>query len=532
MSAEASIIQMNHNERRADGDYDSINPEVLVDLMEIVKQVIGDNESEKAFEMAIFSMIEIFGADIGSIILTGDSGKIEHIMTRNSSNGEMNDPRHMPDREIVGKVWLEKKPVGIFHDAGDKSNGRNGNEKFRSLSVLCLPLLQKGVANGVVYLERANPRKKNRLSSMRILEAYANILAPFTDRMRQAKSGLVEIDLTEEELRKRFRFEKIIGHDEKLLEIMNIVAQVADTEATVLINGASGTGKELIANALHINSSRRQKAFMPINCGALAENLLESELFGHNRGAYTGAISDKSGWFESASGGTIFLDEVNEMSPSLQVKLLRILQTGQYSRVGSTQIRQSNVRIVAATSKDLTEMIKRNEFREELYYRLNVIDIQLPPLRERKRDLRLLIQHFMKMYGAKYGKKNLDISDEVFDILRKHDFPGNVRELENIIERATILTKGNMILKKHLPPYFLVNDNHQDEKHTPADFKLAKKNVVENFEKEYIGECLKNANGNISRAAESAGIHFSNFYGKMKKYKLDSDVYKRMDDSL
>ncbi|NIT72171.1 sigma-54-dependent Fis family transcriptional regulator, partial [candidate division KSB1 bacterium] len=245
-------------------------------------------------------------------------------------------------------------------------------------------------------------------------------------------------------LRNTHRFEAIVGHDPKIVEILKLVSQIANTEATVLIQGESGTGKELIARALHSNGRRKCQPFIPINCGALPENLLESELFGHVRGAFTGAIKNKRGWFACADGGTIFLDEVHEMSPGLQVKLLRVLQTGQYSPVGSTEISTCDMRVIAATTKNLTRMIREDQFRGELYYRLNVIDIKLPPLRDRKCDIALLIQHFLKFFHTKYGKENLRISRDAESLLLSYTYPGNVRELENIIERAVVLAEGRV----------------------------------------------------------------------------------------
>jgi len=230
----------------------------------------------------------------------------------------------------------------------------------------------------------------------------------------------------EKNLRSRYRFEFIVGHHPKMIKNLKLVSQIADTDATVLIQGESGTGKELIAHAIHYNSKRQDNPFVTINCGALPESLLESELFGHVKGAFTGAIKDKAGWFESARDGTIFLDEVCEMTCELQVKLLRILQTGEYTPVGSTENRKCNVRFVAATNKDLLALVHEGKFREDLYFRLNVIDLELPPLRERKSDIHLLIQHFMHLYTLKCEKKDVNISKDTEGLLLAYNFPGDV----------------------------------------------------------------------------------------------------------
>ncbi|MFQ6114992.1 MAG: sigma-54 interaction domain-containing protein, partial [bacterium] len=252
-----------------------------------------------------------------------------------------------------------------------------------------------------------------------------------------------QLGTLETELRSRYRFDFIVGHHPKMVMNLKLVSQIADTDATVLIHGESGTGKELIARALHYNSKRQYNPFVTINCGALPESLLESELFGHVRGSFTGAIKDKPGWFECAHGGTIFLDEVSEMTPALQVKLLRILQTGDYSPVGSTETRKCDVRFVAATNKDLPALVHEGKFREDLYFRLNVIDIEVPPLRERKSDIAFLSEYFMSLYGAKYGKEKVQMAQETEQRLFSYDFPGNVRELENIIQRCVLLAENN-----------------------------------------------------------------------------------------
>ncbi|MFQ5709435.1 MAG: sigma-54 interaction domain-containing protein [bacterium] len=330
----------------------------------------------------------------------------------------------------------------------------------------------------------------------------------------------------EKELRSRYRFDFIVGRHPRMIRSLKLVSQIANTDATVLILGESGTGKELIARALHYNSNRQSNPFVTINCGALPESLLESELFGHVRGAFTGAIKDKLGWFESANGGTIFLDEVSEMTPTLQVKLLRILQTGDYSPVGSTESCKCDVRFIAATNKDLLALVYETKFREDLYFRLNVIDIDLPPLRERKSDIPLLIQHFTNLYGAKYGKEDLDISKDTEGLLLSYNFPGNVRELENVIQRCVALVENHLIKPEHLPSCIYGKGNHIHLVETPSCFKAAKQRVVERFEKEYIADCLKASKGHISDAAKSAGIDVKNFYEKMKKYGVHAHTFK------
>lgn len=324
-----------------------------------------------------------------------------------------------------------------------------------------------------------------------------------------------------------YNFDTIIGCHPQIVKILRLVAQVADADATVLIYGESGTGKELIAEALHYNSRRREKPFVPLNCGAFAENLLESELFGHVRGAFTGAVEDKQGWFGRADGGTIFFDEIQEMSQTLQIKLLRILQSGQYHKVGSTEFQNCNVRIVAATNKDLQELITKGGFREELFYRLNVIDLNLPPLKDRRSDIPKLVDFFLTMFCKQYEKGKIDLTDSVRDQLYAYDFPGNIRELRNLIERLVILDDCGIIDCTHLPEKVLCKQPSKQASDRLAPFKEAKQSAIEEFERHYFVNCLKAAKGNMTRAASNAGIHVTHLYSKVKQYEIDPLLFKK-----
>jgi transcriptional regulator with PAS, ATPase and Fis domain len=328
------------------------------------------------------------------------------------------------------------------------------------------------------------------------------------------------------ELDKQFRLKGIIGFHPKIVEVLELATRVADTRAIVLICGESGTGKELLARALHENSRRRDNPFVPLNCGAFPDALLESELFGYKKGAFTGAMNDKAGWLEHAGGGTVLLDEIQEMTPALQTKLLRVLQTGEFSPVGSTEIKRCDIRFIAATNKNLTELVRKGDFREELYYRLNVIDLTLPPLRERRSDIPLLVEHFWQIFSAQYDKENLEISPEVSSIMCNYDFPGNIRELKNIIERCVALTSGNKIETSDLPTHLFNGNSHFSSESGLSPFQEAKQQAIETFERAYIIDCLKNARGNISRAAQTAGIHVTNLHLKIKKYHIDPHFFK------
>ena len=292
-------------------------------------------------------------------------------------------------------------------------------------------------------------------------------------------------------------------------EIYDLISDVSNTDSTVLIQGESGTGKELIARAIHFNSHRKSKPFIVANCSAYSQNLLESELFGHEKGSFTGAIRRKIGRFELAHGGTVFLDEIGEVSPPTQILLLRVLQDHRFERVGGEETLEVDVRIIAATNKNLVEEMKKGTFREDLYYRLNVIPILVPPLRERRDDLLLLAAHFLKKFSADKGKEIANFSPEVVEIFMAHNWPGNVRELENVVEHAVILAKNERILLKDLPQYILQKPFPSEETSSLRD-----------YEKGLISRTLKETNWNKHQTAKRLKINRSTLYGKMKRYGL------------
>ncbi|MFH1355396.1 MAG: sigma-54 dependent transcriptional regulator [Candidatus Omnitrophota bacterium] len=319
--------------------------------------------------------------------------------------------------------------------------------------------------------------------------------------------------------KERTRFYNIVGKDEKMQKIYNLIDAITATRATVLIHGESGTGKRLIAEAVHhYNEQERGKPFVEVSCGALTETLLESELFGHAKGAFTGAIRDNIGRFELADGGSIFLDEIDAFSPALQVKLLRVLQEGEFERVGDTKTMKVDVRVIAATNQDLQELIKKGKFRTDLYYRLNIIAIELPPLRERKGDIPLLVDNFIKRHTQHLKKKINSISKEAITILMNYNWPGNIRELENIIERAIILSKGSSIIPDDLPEF--LSNAPSDHKILNADGELRLKDALESPEKVLILKALNSMNWSRNEAAKILGINRTTLYKKMQKYGL------------
>jgi two-component system NtrC family response regulator len=322
-----------------------------------------------------------------------------------------------------------------------------------------------------------------------------------------------------EALSERYRFSNIIGRSKPMLAIYDMIRKVAGSRAAVMITGPSGTGKELIAKAIHYESPRRDRPFVSVSCGALTETLLESELFGHEKGAFTGAVALKKGRFELADGGTLFLDEVGEMPPPLQVKLLRVLQEMEFERVGGTKTLKVDVRVLSASNRNLKETVADGLFREDLFYRLNVIHIEVPPLRERPEDIRLLVDHFIEKYKNDLGKEKIDLSPQVWKSFYGYLWPGNVRELENVIERAVVLNSGGVVELKDLPPEFSEKQEELDvDRFIPSDASLQE--TLEKIEEKMIRRALKLSDNVQSHAADKLGITKSLIQHKMKKYNI------------
>ena len=322
---------------------------------------------------------------------------------------------------------------------------------------------------------------------------------------------------------------RFIGRDPKVLELLELVNQVADTTATVLITGESGTGKELIARLICERSSRSKQNLVPVNCGAIPESLQESEFFGHVKGAFTGANRRKIGKLELANNGTIFLDEIGEMSRSLQVALLRTLQSGEYSPVGSAEPRFCDVRVIAAANRNLLDLVDSGEFRQDLYYRLNIIHLETPPLRERRSDLPLLCDHFLRSLSEQHQKRTPELKHEAREILYRYGYPGNVRELENVIRRALILCGTSDIGPEHLSPEVrgtAVSSGAPADIDMEEDFQTAKARTVESFERSYLTNILRKSGGIVSRASERSGLSERNFHEKLKRYSINARAYR------
>lgn len=334
-------------------------------------------------------------------------------------------------------------------------------------------------------------------------------------RLFELKNLIIENKILREEVHRQYDFEHIIGKSPAIKKVFEMIKAVADTDSTVLISGKSGTGKELVAKAIHFNSHRKNKRFVAVNCGAISENLIESELFGHRKGAFTGAISDKEGFIKAAEGGTLFLDEISEMPPQLQVKLLRAIQEKEYTPVGTTLSLSANVRFIATTNRNLEEEVKAGRFREDLYYRINVVEIHLPSLREREEDIPLLANHFLDYYRVKLNKNIKGIHSDAMRALINHEWKGEVRELENIIERAVIFAKNDFILVEDLPQSIVPSKNLFN-----FSYSGSLEESVKRFERDYIVRSLQANEFNKEKTAEELNVGLSTLYRKLKELDI------------
>ncbi len=324
---------------------------------------------------------------------------------------------------------------------------------------------------------------------------------------------LSQVEELQKELKSRYTFEDIVGRSDAMLQLFKVMPQIAESSSTVLIEGPSGTGKELFARAIHNLSSRAKRRFVAVNCAALPDTLLESELFGHKAGAFTDAKRDKAGRFEMADGGTIFLDEIGDISPAMQMRLLRVLQDRIIEPLGAVRSKSVDIRVLAATNKDLAELVREGIFRQDLYYRIRVIHLVLPMLRQRREDIPLLIDHFVRKFNRLQGKDIAGVSLEVVARLMAHDFPGNVRELENIVEQAFVLCRGGMIELHHLPPEFRSESFSSREAFGPVNLKA--------MEKQFVHQTLIYHNGNRRKAARDLGIDVSTLYRKIRTLGIE-----------
>ena len=413
---------------------------------------------------------------------------------------------------------ISEEPLFLDRTASRKS------KQAQKLSFICVPVIKGNQVVGALSFDRPYNETYPLNEGRRLLAVVATMIAQHVinfETIRMEKERLrQENRRLRRELEDKYRTTNIIGNSNKMREVFQMIAQVSRSNATVLIRGESGTGKELVANSIHYNSQRIKRPFIKVNCVALPENLIESELFGHEKGAFTGAIKQRLGKFELANKGTIFLDEIGSIGPDVQVKLLRVLQEKEFERVGGHKTIKADVRIIAATNKNLEQAVEEETFRGDLYYRLNVFPIYMPPLRERKTDILLLSDYFLEKYAGENNKEIRRFSTPAIDMLMNYHWPGNVRELENCIERAVLLCEEGVIHSYHLPPT-LQTGSESDT--LPA---LSLEDALSHLEREMLIDALKNTRGNISNAANLLKTTVRKFSYKAGKYDIEYRHYR------
>ena len=422
----------------------------------------------------------------------------ENLVAAASSGISISDFRKIDSRAESGVLrdLFEQADAAIIDIAGERQLDFLWDENKGSF-LFAAPIISARKTIGLVCAVRSDETDGNALKTLEVVASLIGQAMRVEMAVLSEREKLREENLhLKQELKEKYDFSHIVGNSNAIRLVYDQVTQVAKSNATVLLRGESGTGKEMIANAIHYNSLRSKRPFIKLNCAALPDTLIESELFGHERGAFTGAERMKRGRFELADGGTLFLDEIGDLPLQTQIKLLRVLQEREFERLGGTETIKSNIRLITATNKNLEDAIAGGIFREDLYYRLNVFSIHLPPLRERKSDILLLAEHFLEKYEAEHGKRIRRISTPAIDMLMSYHFPGNVRELENAIERAVLACDSNVIHGHHLPPTL------QTAEVSDTVTALSLSAAVDAFERDLIQDSLKSTRGNIAKAAK------------------------------
>jgi len=502
-------------------DVAKIKSKRLTALLEVSQALGSTLDTRAAVEKVLEILDRELGMKRGAIAVLEGEGDLKIQYAYGLSEGERQRGRYKVDEGITGKVVASGRPIVVPQVSREPLFLYRARKRTpdKEESFICVPIKERRKTIGALSITYPFKQNRNYEDSVQLLTIVTSMisqslrLAQLVERERAQLQD--ENALLKRELQQKYDFRNIIGTSKEMRDVYEQVAQVAPAGATVLIRGESGTGKELVAHAIHYNSPRSSKPFVKVNCAALPESLIESELFGHEKGAFTGAVARKRGRFEMAEGGTLFLDEIGDLSPAMQVKLLRVLQEREFERVGGTETLKVNVRLIAATNVDLEQAVSDGRFRSDLYYRLNVFSIYLPPLRERKTDILLLADHFLDKYGGQNGKRIKRISTPAIDMLMSYHWPGNVRELENVVERATLVCEGNVIHGYHLPPTL------QTAEGSGTVTKMSLDQAVSSFEKDLIQDALKTARGNRARAARLLDTTERILGYKVKKYEID-----------
>jgi Nif-specific regulatory protein len=499
---------------------------LLFEISQILDQSMDLN---KVINPVLESIAENMELNRGTItLLNRQTGEIVIESAYGLSEDEKRKGIYKLGEGVTGKVVQTGQPIVINDISKDPSflnrTGTRKSPEQKKMAFICVPIKIGKESVGAFSVDRNLTEDTVLDEDVRLLSIIASMVARavrLRQKSQEEKQKLLEENTRlQRQLEEKFQPENIIGRSQVMQEVYSLIAQVSKSDATVFIRGESGTGKELVANAIHFNSLRSNQPFIKVNCAALPESVIESELFGHEKGAFTGAVNTRKGRFELADNGTIFLDEIGELSPVLQVKLLRVLQEREIERVGGIKTIKVNVRIITATNRNLEEEMKTGKFREDLYYRLNVFPIHIPPLRERKSDIIQLADFFIDKYNRKNNKDIKRISSPAIDLFMSYHWPGNVRELENIVERAVLLSSDQVLHAYHLPPSLQSAESSDTGIHTTLE------EAVNKLEEEMIREALKSARGNKVKAATILGITERIIGLRVEKFAIDCSHYK------
>jgi len=510
-------------------DYQDIELVNLTTLYEITKHLASASNLRNCLLRVVDLLASEKGMENGTVTIVNPiTGELEIEVAHGITKEAQKKGKYKLGEGITGKVVSTGMPI-IVPQIGDeplflnRTKTRSDKKKY---SFICVPIKTTSQTIGALsvdleYLEGLGARSEN---DLRFLTVVSGLIAQTVQRVQKVNKEKNALELENERLRRELsaknRIKEIIGNSSRMMEVFDMVHRVSDSNATVLLRGESGTGKTLVAKALHYNSHRKKGPFIVVNCSALPETLLESELFGYEKGAFTGASARKQGRFEMAQNGTLFLDEIGEISLPVQSKLLNVIQERSFSRLGSTNIIETDVRLIAATNRNLEQAVKEKSFREDLYYRLNVFPIYVPPLRERRTDILLLAEHFLEKYCKDNNKNIKRLSTSAIDLLIQYHWPGNVRELQNCIERAVLVCDTTAIKSIHLPPSLQAPDS------ADQDSSLSLASAVSNFERDLIIEALKKNRGNQTNAAKYLNTSLRIINYKIHSYNIDPKQFK------
>ncbi|MFO7657488.1 MAG: sigma 54-interacting transcriptional regulator [Bacteroidales bacterium] len=486
--------------------------EVLTPIMELIAKYLNAERS----------LLSILNRENSKILLEAGYGL---------SNEALEKGKYLIGEGITGEVVKTGDSVYIDKISSDmrflnKTGMRRKTKDNRDYSFICVPIKVDSEILGTLSIITIFDEKVNANETLRLLNVIGSMIAQSVkarqDRIEEIERLKFQNEKLKNALKEGFKPPNLVGNSSKIRELFDLIESVSATNATVLIRGESGVGKELIAAAIHKNSRRAKGGLIKVNCSALPESLIESELFGYEKGAFTGAESMHKGRFELADKGTIFLDEIGDLPLNVQVKLLRVIQEREFERLGGTKTIKTDVRIIAATNRNLEELIRNGTFREDLYYRINVFPLYIPPLRERISDIPLLVDHFIEKCNIQNNTQIKRISSSALDMLMIYHWPGNIRELENCIERAAILSKDGAIRSNNLPPTL------QTAKSSNTELKGNLEQILERVEKQLIIDTLTNNRGNITKSAEKLGITSRILGLRIEKYRIDIKKYKRI----